>query len=210
MKYLITIASLASAACAIPTIRRSDDARDSSSSLAYRQASAFPSTSGTSFVIDGKQQYFAGTNTYWIGFQTNNADVDLVMKNIASSGMKVLRVWGFNDVTSETDQVYYQSFVNGEAKINTGANGLERLDYVVKSAEANGVKLIINFVINDPMQRFRDFLLPKYQKYASDDVSAADFVQAAGNIGVASCPGGPIIKTVSAVSEAVVKHKYSR
>ena len=52
--------------------------------------------------------------------------------------------------------------------------------------------------INDPMQRFRDFLLPKYQKYASDDVSAADFVQAAGNIGVASCPGGPIIKTVSA------------
>ena len=64
--------------------------------------------------------------------------------------------------------------------------------------------------INDPMQRFRDFLLPKYQKYASDDVSAADFVQAAGNIGVASCPGGPIIKTVSAVSEAVVKHKYSR
>lgn len=64
--------------------------------------------------------------------------------------------------------------------------------------------------INDPMQRFRDFLLPKYQKYASDDVSAADFVQAAGNIGVASCPGGPIIKTVSVVSEAVVKHKYSR
>jgi hypothetical protein len=52
--------------------------------------------------------------------------------------------------------------------------------------------------INDPMQRFRDFLLPKYQKYASDDVSAADFVQAAGSIGVASCPGGPIIKTVSA------------
>jgi hypothetical protein len=52
--------------------------------------------------------------------------------------------------------------------------------------------------INNPMQRFRDFLLPKYQKYASDDVSAADFVQAAGNIGVASCPGGPIIKTVSA------------
>jgi hypothetical protein len=48
------------------------------------------------------------------------------------------------------------------------------------------------------MQRFRDFLLPKYQKYAGEDVSAADFVQAAGSIGVASCPGGPIIKTVSA------------
>lgn len=52
--------------------------------------------------------------------------------------------------------------------------------------------------INDPMQRFRDFLKPKYEKYKSQDVSAADFVQAAGSIGVASCPGGPIIKTVSA------------
>ena len=147
MKNIITIASLAGAACAAPTISR-PDAGKASSSLADRQTSTFPSTSGTSFVIDGKQQYFAGTNTYWIGFQTNNADVDLVMKNIASSGMKVLRVWGFNDITSETDQVYYQSFINGEAKINTGANGLERLDYVVKSAEENGVKLIINFVNN--------------------------------------------------------------
>jgi mannan endo-1,4-beta-mannosidase len=132
MKNIITIASLAGAACAIPTTRRSG-VEDTSSSLALRQTSAFPSASGTSFVIDGEQQYFAGTNTYWIGFQTNNADVDLVMKNIAGSGMKVLRVWGFNDVTSATDQVYYQSFINGEAKINTGANGLERLDYVVKS-----------------------------------------------------------------------------
>jgi mannan endo-1,4-beta-mannosidase len=150
MKNLVAIASLAGAACAVPTIRRSD-AEASSFSLMDRQtggSDTFPSTSGTSFVIDGKQQYFAGTNTYWIGFQTNNADVDLVMKNIASSGMKVLRVWGFNDVTSDTDQVYYQSFINGEAKINTGANGLERLDYVVKSAEEHGVKLIINFVNN--------------------------------------------------------------
>ena len=32
--------------------------------------------------------------------------------------------------------------------INTGANGLQRLDYVVKSAETYGIKLIINFVNN--------------------------------------------------------------
>jgi hypothetical protein len=64
--------------------------------------------------------------------------------------------------------------------------------------------------INDPMQRFRDFLLPKYQKYASDDVSAADFVQAAGSIGVASCPGGPIIKTVSTAWTTTKKRKTGR
>jgi mannan endo-1,4-beta-mannosidase len=106
--------------------------------------------SGTSFVIDGKKQYFAGTNSYWIGFLTNNADVDLVMQHLASSGIKVLRVWGFNDVTSTpgSGTVYYQSFINGVASINTGANGLQRLDYVVKSAGAHGIKLIINFTNN--------------------------------------------------------------
>jgi len=152
MKNLITLASFAGVACALPAASWSGSKETFSSVLSRRaaDASSFPSASGTNFIIDGKQQYFAGTNTYWIGFQTNNADVDLVMKNIASSGMKVLRVWGFNDVTSDpgANTVYYQSFINGEAKINTGANGLERLDYVVKSAEEHGIKLIINFVNN--------------------------------------------------------------
>ncbi|KAI5252747.1 endo-1,4-beta-mannosidase [Aureobasidium subglaciale] len=111
---------------------------------------SFPTTSGTKFVIDGKAGYYAGTNSYWIGFLTNNNDVDLVMQHLASSGLKILRVWGFNDVTTTpTDgTVYFQSFANGEATINTGSNGLQRLDYVVKSAEAHGIKLIINFVNN--------------------------------------------------------------
>nr|OQO26689.1 hypothetical protein B0A51_06656 [Rachicladosporium sp. CCFEE 5018] len=111
---------------------------------------AIATTSGTSFVIDGKLQYFVGTNTYWIGFLTNNADVDLVMQHLATSGIKVLRVWGFNDVTStpSTGTVYYQSFINGVASINTGTNGLQRLDYVVASAQAHGIKLTVNFVNN--------------------------------------------------------------
>jgi mannan endo-1,4-beta-mannosidase len=130
MKNLVTLASFAGAACALPAASWSGNKETFPSVVSRRaaDASSFPSASGTNFIIDGKQQYFAGTNTYWIGFQTNNADVDLVMKNIASSGMKVLRVWGFNDVTSDpgANTVYYQSFINGEAKINTGANGLER------------------------------------------------------------------------------------
>jgi mannan endo-1,4-beta-mannosidase len=32
--------------------------------------------------------------------------------------------------------------------INTGSNGLERLDYVVQSAEAHNISLIFNFVNN--------------------------------------------------------------
>ncbi|MCJ1313549.1 hypothetical protein MMC25_007228 [Agyrium rufum] len=107
--------------------------------------------SGNLFNIDGTTKYFAGTNSYWIGFLTNNADVDLVMSHLQTSGLKVLRVWGFNDVSSVpgAGQVYFQSFVSGQSPaINTGAYGLQRLDYVVSSAAAHGIKLIVNFVNN--------------------------------------------------------------
>ncbi|KAF2834165.1 glycoside hydrolase family 5 protein [Patellaria atrata CBS 101060] len=112
-------------------------------------ADSFSATSGTKFVVDGKTGYFAGTNSYWIAFLMNNADIDLVMDHLKQSGLKILRVWGFNDVTSVpgSNTVWFQSFVSGQSpQINTGANGLQRLDYVVKSAEARGIKLIINFV----------------------------------------------------------------
>lgn len=55
---------------------------------------ANPSVSGLKFNIDGSTSYFVGTNTYWIGFLTNNADVDTVMSHLQSTGIKVLRVWG--------------------------------------------------------------------------------------------------------------------
>ncbi|KAI9681879.1 MAG: hypothetical protein M1822_006956 [Bathelium mastoideum] len=111
----------------------------------------FAKTNGDLFDIDGTTKYYVGTNTYWIGFLTNNADVDLVMSHLQTSGIKILRVWGFNDVnaTPGSGTVYYQSLVPGQpAVINTGADGLQRLDYVVSSAEAHGIKLIINFVNN--------------------------------------------------------------
>ncbi|KFZ17925.1 hypothetical protein V501_01476 [Pseudogymnoascus sp. VKM F-4519 (FW-2642)] len=103
---------------------------------------------GLLFNIDGKTEYYAGTNSYWIGFLTNNADVDLIMGHLQTAGIKILRVWGFNDVTSTSNNVWFQSFSGSAPTINTGANGLQRLDYVVSSAEAHGIKLIINFVNN--------------------------------------------------------------
>jgi len=50
--------------------------------------------------------------------------------------------------------------------------------------------------INDPLQGYRDFLLGKYNQYKSKGVGAADFVQAAGNLGTRSCQGGPTVRTV--------------
>ncbi|KAL4971241.1 glycoside hydrolase superfamily, partial [Aspergillus desertorum] len=67
---------------------------------------------------------------------------------MASSGLRILRVWGFNDVnTAPTDgSVYFQLHQDGKSTIDTGEDGLQRLDYVVQSAENHGIKLIINFV----------------------------------------------------------------
>lgn len=70
------------------------------------------------------------------------------MSHLQTSGIKVLRVWGFNDVTQAPsgNTVYYQLLSASGSTINTGANGLQRLDYVVSSAAAHDIKLIINFV----------------------------------------------------------------
>ncbi|EGX54367.1 hypothetical protein AOL_s00004g16 [Orbilia oligospora ATCC 24927] len=101
--------------------------------------------SGTKFNIDGKVGCFAGTNAYWLSFTTNNADIDQVMSHLQASKLKVLRVWGFNDVTSPSG-VYFQLFSGSSPTINTGSNGLQRLDAIVASAEKYGIKLIIPFV----------------------------------------------------------------
>ncbi|KAJ5412792.1 hypothetical protein N7465_005097 [Penicillium sp. CMV-2018d] len=113
-------------------------------------SSSFAKVDGHKFNIDGETKYFAGANAYWLPFQTNNADVDSVFKNLKESGLKVLRVWGFNDVNTApaAGTVYFQLHdkATGTTTINTGADGLKRLDYVVSAAEKNGIKLIIPFV----------------------------------------------------------------
>ena len=45
---------------------------------------SYVTRSGTKFNIDGHVGYYAGTNAYWIGFLTNNADVDKVMADVAA------------------------------------------------------------------------------------------------------------------------------
>lgn len=124
----------------------------SSSSLSSSTSTStgYPKVNGLNFTIDGETKYWAGTNTYWLAFLNNNSDVDHVLSDISSSDLKILRVWGFNDVNTvpSAGTVYFQLLANGTATINTGADGLEKLDYVVSSAEAHDVKLIIPFVNN--------------------------------------------------------------
>lgn len=65
-----------------------------------------------------------------------------------------MRVWGFGSVNtipaagSDTGSVYFQVLNSTGAYINYGADGLQRLDYVVSAAEKHGVRLVLNFVNN--------------------------------------------------------------
>ena len=41
------------------------------------------SPSGRLFDIDGKVQYFAGTNAWWLGYLTSDDDLDIAMSEIS-------------------------------------------------------------------------------------------------------------------------------
>ncbi|KAK2766122.1 hypothetical protein FQN54_007637 [Arachnomyces sp. PD_36] len=90
---------------------------------------------------------FVGTNAYWLPFLTDDADVDKTFQALNDAGLKVVRTWGFNDAT-DCNEVHFQCWSGSTPTINTGANGLQRLDSVVRSAEAHDVQLIIPFVNN--------------------------------------------------------------
>jgi mannan endo-1,4-beta-mannosidase len=111
----------------------------------------FATTNGTRFTIDGRADYLVGTNAYWLSFRTNDADIDLALDQLVASGVRVLRIWGFNDVTAiptDPSVVWFQYLSKSGSIINTGPNGLQRLDYVVAAAEKRDLKLIIPFVNN--------------------------------------------------------------
>jgi mannan endo-1,4-beta-mannosidase len=145
-----TLTTKASTTSISTTKTTSTTTKTTSTTTSSTGGTGFPTTNGLKFEIDGKTSYFAGSNSYWIGFLTNNADVDTVLDHMDESGLRILRVWGFNDVNTipSSGTVYYQLLSGGQATINTGADGLQRLDYVVAAAEKRNVKLIINFVNN--------------------------------------------------------------
>ncbi|KXT09069.1 hypothetical protein AC579_1156 [Pseudocercospora musae] len=74
--------------------------------------------------------------------------------------------------------------------------------YAPASGGADGSLLLndeeISRPANNPLkQNYRDkYLLGKYKQYRSNGISAADLVQFAGSVGIRSCRGGPIVRTV--------------
>jgi mannan endo-1,4-beta-mannosidase len=99
-------------------------------------------------VVNGQKYTVAGTNAYWLA-QNSNADIDKAFADIAAAGLTTVRTWGFNDVTSRLNYgAFYQLWQNGQATFNTGDYGISRFDYVVQSAKAHGIRLIVPLTNN--------------------------------------------------------------
>lgn len=109
------------------------------------QKPGFVYTEGEKFMLDGAPLYFSGTNVYdFFTYGSSSGDIetdfmdkdriDAHMRRLYVNGVRVVRVWGF----SHED---WHGFEPQKGVYSEGQFSL--FDYVVKSAEANGVKLII-------------------------------------------------------------------
>ncbi len=105
----------------------------------------FVYTEGDKFMLDGKPFYFSGANVYdFFTYGSSSGDIetqfmdknriDEHMRRLYKNGIRVVRLWGF----SHED---WHGFEPQKGVYSEGQFSL--FDYVVKSAEANGIKLIV-------------------------------------------------------------------
>ncbi|KIP12426.1 glycoside hydrolase family 5 protein [Phlebiopsis gigantea 11061_1 CR5-6] len=115
----------------------------------------FVTTKGTQFELDGKPFAFVGANSYWLPLLLTQTDVEKTFSTMAKAGVKVLRTWGFNAINDtelagakESGLTYYQVWNSSTYALNTGSQGLERLDNVIETAGKYGIKIILAFTNN--------------------------------------------------------------
>jgi mannan endo-1,4-beta-mannosidase len=125
--------------------------------VAAPAANSFVTRTGDRLTLAGKPFRYAGTNNYYLHYQSATARNNVIDK-AAASGLTVLRTWGWFDTgtadgtdpqAGSQNGVYLQYWdATGHPKYNDGADGLERLDGVIARAQQAGVRLIIPFTNN--------------------------------------------------------------
>jgi len=146
------VAVLAAATVAVGMIGAASPA------AASQRKAEFVTAKGGKLVLAGKTYEFAGTNNYYLGYKSE-AMVDAVLDDAAEAGFDVVRTWGFQDlqnpdgsgsVHQNFEGIWYQAWdaAAGKPVVNTGADGLQKLDYAIAAAGERGLKLVIPFVNN--------------------------------------------------------------
>ena len=85
----------------------------------------------------GVKFYFAGNNTYYAGLISDRSQQDNIFLQNKNKGVKVMRIWAFNNGTSGSIQPSLGTY---------NETALRNLDYAVKKAADNGIKLSLPFV----------------------------------------------------------------
>jgi mannan endo-1,4-beta-mannosidase len=120
-------------------------------------SSAFVTRAGRNLMLHGKPFRFAGTNNYYLHYQSGAAR-DNVLDKAAASGFQVVRTWGWfdtgtadggNPTSGSQNGVYLQYWDgSGHPRYNDGADGLARLDAVIARAARDKLRLVIPFTNN--------------------------------------------------------------
>ncbi|KAF8831301.1 hypothetical protein HHX47_DHR1000738 [Lentinula edodes] len=129
---LLTCALLSSATVPTKTVKRAD-------------SSQFVTTQGSKFFVNGSEFPIIGTNAYWLQALNEEQDIINTFSNISALGIKV----AFNDVTEIPETgTWFQLIANGTTSVNTGANGLQKLDMIIKHAESFGIYVLLTLTNN--------------------------------------------------------------
>jgi mannan endo-1,4-beta-mannosidase len=92
---------------------------------------------------------YIGTNAYWLPTLNTNEDIWNTLANISALGLKVVRLWAFNDVdTIPVNGTWFQLIKDGTVTVNNGPNGLQKLDTVIQMAEQQGLYVILSLTNN--------------------------------------------------------------
>jgi mannan endo-1,4-beta-mannosidase len=120
-------------------------------------SAGFVTRAGSQLMLAGRPFRFAGTNNYYLHYQSATAR-DNVIDKAAASGFDVLRTWGWFDTgtadgtdptAGSQNGVYLQYWDGtGHPKYNDGPDGLGRLDAVIARAAQDHLKLVIPFTNN--------------------------------------------------------------
>jgi mannan endo-1,4-beta-mannosidase len=139
---------------------------------ASASSAPFVTRSGAQLQLGGHDYRFAGTNDYYLFYQSQ-AMVDDVFARAQVAKFTVLRTWGWSDtgsldgtgnVVSPPNGVYFQYWNGTAPAYNDGATGLAHLDYEIWKAGQDGIKLIIPFTNN-----WSDFGgMDQYVRWAGD------------------------------------------
>ncbi|MBX5458708.1 MAG: cellulase family glycosylhydrolase [Thermogemmatispora sp.] len=130
----------AGTAFARPSADAASSPRFTAASL-RQQRNSFVSRRGPFFILDGQPFYFAGTNNYYMHYQSHFM-IDDVLKDVAAMGLPVLRIWGFLDGQP------HNGFVMQPSPGVYPEDGYERFDYTVWRAGQLGIKLVVPLVNN--------------------------------------------------------------